>query len=258
MKHKKAINSLLNSKNFINSLTETPIYMNIKKSWKHEVGLTTQKIVNKVLLFKYKFVFKTSYLVIIPILFFIVSLMGITSYVYLNYNHFNKKQVKPTYNVYVANPKNISTYSVEAKTTDARAEKVRLFFSKYGAPLQEYADFIVQTADKYGIDWRLVSAIGYCEGNGGKKIPKDSYNTWGWAASEYDLANKTGKYRLGSWETAIETVTKGLKKYYIDQGLDTPEKIMPKYAPPSVKNGGSWARCVNYYLKEIQNMQTPE
>jgi len=256
MKQKKAINTLLNSKDYVNSLIEGHMPYT-QKTWKEGVSIATERVINKIQLFRYKFRIKPSYLILTPFLLFVISLLSITGYLYFNYDSFAKDSIKPAYNVYVANPKNISTYTVDAKTTDARAEKVRLFFEKYNAPLEEYADFIVQTADKYGVDWRLVSAIGYCEGNGGKKVPKNSYNTWGWAASEYDLANRTGKYRLGSWETAIDTVTRGLKKYYIDQGLDTPEKIMPKYAPPSVNKGGAWAKCVNYYLEEIQNMETP-
>jgi len=164
------------------------------------------------------------------------------------------ESTQDSYSIYANNVKDTKTYDIDAKTKDARAQKVKLFFEKYNAPLADHSDYIVEMADKYGLDWKLVSAIGYCEGNGGKKIPENSYNTWGWAASEKDLAEKSGNYRLGSWESAIETVTRGLKKGYIDKGLVTPEEIMAKYAPPSVDKGGPWAKCVNQYLTEIDNI----
>ncbi len=161
----------------------------------------------------------------------------------------------PRYNVYNSSPKTSSQVGIEIETKDARSKKVRAFFDKYGAPLSDYSDFIVEMADKYQIDWKLVSAIGYCEGNGGKKIPEGSFNTWGWGASEADLATKSGKYNMGSWENAIETVSKGLKTGYINEGKDTPFEIMLKYAPQSKKNGGSWAKCVESYMHEIDNIK---
>lgn len=203
----------------------------------------------------------TNYLLIFSpiLLFFITSFLIITFSFYIIYG--NGKvlgiSVKPTplYNVYSASPKVNSSVAMEVETVDARSKKVEAFFNKYGAPLAPYSDFIVKMADKYSIDWRLVSAIGYCEGNGGKKIPEGSFNTWGWGASEADLATKSGKYNLGDWETAIETVSKGLKKGYIDEGLDTPFEIMLKYAPQSINNGGSWAKCVESYMHEIDNIK---
>ena len=163
--------------------------------------------------------------------------------------------ITPRYNVYNSSPKATGQVAVKIDTKDARSKKIKVFFNKYGAPLSDYSDFIIEMADKYEIDWKLVSAIGFCEGNGGKKIPEGSFNTWGWGASEADLARKSGKYNMGSWENAIETVSKGLKKGYINEGRDTPFEIMLKYAPQSINNGGSWAKCVESYMHEIDNIK---
>lgn len=196
-------------------------------------------------------------LAVAPIAVFVIANVALISFLAIYLNGGVKLSAKassdlqPAYNVYTSKPKTMDSFKVEAETVDARVEKVRLFFEKYNAPLKDYADVIVETSDKYNVDWRLISAIGYCEGNGGKAIPEGSYNTWGWAASQKDLEEKSGRYHLGSWEQAIETVTRGLKKGYIDQGLETPEQIMPKYAPPSVEKGGPWAKCVNKYMQEI-------
>ena len=81
------------------------------------------------------------------------------------------------------------------------------------------------------------------ESNLGKTIPNDSYNAWGYGV----YGGKVTKFN--SWEEAIERVSRGLRRDYFDHGLDTPEKIMPKYTPPS---DGSWAFCVNTFLQELQ------
>ena len=50
----------------------------------------------------------------------------------------------------------------------------------------------------------------------------------------------------------METVAKTLKTKYIDIGLDTPEKIMAKYTPPSLKIGGPWAKGVNQFMTDLE------
>lgn len=171
------------------------------------------------------------------------------------------------YSLFSAKPKVLGATSQSFEGTDPRPHIIKQFYQGYygnNAPLANYANFIVDMADKYSIDWRLVPAIGMCESNGGKSIPEDSYNAWGWAASEKDLAEKTGIYNNNSWEAGIERVTKGLKNAYyhlIDpsDGIDFDEiwTIMRKYTPPSEAKGGPWAKCVWQYYSELTDFQTP-
>jgi len=81
------------------------------------------------------------------------------------------------------------------------------------------------------------------ESNLCKHIYPGSYNCWGWGI----YGNKVT--RFSSYEEAIETISRGLKKNYIDKGYTTPEEIMRKYTPPS---DGSWAFGVNTFLKVIE------
>ena len=97
-------------------------------------------------------------------------------------------------------------------------------------------------ADKYEIDYRLVPAIAMQESNLCKVIPHNSYNCWGWGIYGNTVT------RFSSYEESIETVSRGLKKYYVDQGLKTPDQIMKKYNPSS---NGSWAFGVNFFFKAI-------
>ncbi len=126
---------------------------------------------------------------------------------------------------------------------DIRVELLDNFFKRYNSPMFGLGKDIVIAADKYQIPFGYLPAIGACEGGLGAKIPYNSFNTWGWGI----YGGKVTAF--GSWQEAIETVTKGLKSNYFAKGLDTPEKIMPVYTPPSQ---GSWAFCVNKYLAELQ------
>ncbi len=131
----------------------------------------------------------------------------------------------------------------EFQTKDIRIANLKYFFRKYNSVLYDKADYFVQTADKYEFDYRLLPAIAMQESGLCKYIPVNSHNCWGWGI--YD-----GKVtRFDSYEDAIETISKGIKTYYIDKGLTTPEQIMRKYTPPS---NGSWAYGVNTFLNIIE------
>ncbi|MBI4100002.1 hypothetical protein HY440_03270 [Candidatus Microgenomates bacterium] len=126
---------------------------------------------------------------------------------------------------------------------DASIQLVENFFKKYQSPMVGLGSDIVTAARKYQIPFGLLPAIGQCEGNLGKVIPNDSYNTWG-----YGIYGQTIT-KFASWQEAIDTVSKSMRRDYFDYGLTTPEKMMGKYAPPS---DGSWAFCVNRFLAELQ------
>jgi len=144
---------------------------------------------------------------------------------------------------YAALPEILGQVAGSFTSADSRPVLIKNYLAKYQSPLLPYSDLIFQLAEKYEIDFRLPLAIAQCESNVCKKIPPDSYNCWGF---------ENGATRFSSWEHALERVFKTLKEGYIDKGLLTPQQIMPKYAPPAVENGGSWARCVDQYLKEME------
>jgi hypothetical protein len=130
-----------------------------------------------------------------------------------------------------------------AKLADARVANLKSFFRKYNSPLYDYADLIVKTADKYAFDYRLVPAIAMQESGVCNVIPPGSHNCWGWGIYGNTIT------RFGSYDEAIETVSKGLRTHYLDHGLVTATQIMEKYTPSSQ---GSWARGVNSVLNALQ------
>lgn len=123
---------------------------------------------------------------------------------------------------------------------DKRPFAVSKFLRK--TALEQYSSYIVEVSDKYGIDYRFIPAIAMKESGAGRVIVNNSYNAWGF---------ENGRTKFGSWEEAIDTVGKTIKKRYVDKGMDTPDLMMPVYAPPAVENGGGWAEAINNYFERM-------
>lgn len=151
----------------------------------------------------------------------------------------------PTYQSFTALPSQIGGLTTSIISGDARSFILRNFLE--GSPLLDYSDFIIAKSDEYDLDFRLIPAIAMIESGAGRIMPENSYNAWGF---------ENGQTRFLSWENAIDRVAYTLRVDYIDKGLKTPEEIMPKYAPPSVLKGGPWARKVNLFLEQMNNLET--
>lgn len=131
----------------------------------------------------------------------------------------------------------------EARTGDARVANLKRFFRKYNSPLFDSAEYIVEVADKYSFDYRLLPAIAMQESGLCRVIPHNSHNCWGWGIYGNTIT------RFDSYEDAIDAVSKGLRTHYLDKGLVTASQIMEKYTPSS---NGSWAYGVNTFLKALE------
>lgn len=149
-----------------------------------------------------------------------------------------------------SNPTNPSTTTPmvfdSSSGNAASSDKIltlKKFFRKYDSPLYEYAEYIVDISQRNSLDFRLIPAIAMQESGLCKNIPKNSFNCWGWGI------NSSGTVRFASYDEAIDTIARGLKKNYIDRGLVTPEDIMVKYAPHS---DGSWAFAINHFFKFLE------
>src|SRR3989344_8391835 len=55
---------------------------------------------------------------------------------------------------FAALPKVMGAFSSTISTGDARPEIIRTFLTRYNSPLAKYADYIVEVADQYQIDYR--------------------------------------------------------------------------------------------------------
>lgn len=143
--------------------------------------------------------------------------------------------------MFAALPNNPVTQS-QIKDKNVRVEVVENFFKAHNSPLLPHAELVVKTADKYGLDYRLIPAVAMQESNLCKKVPSNSHNCWGYGI--YDGKVLT----FDNYEQAIETVTKGLALNYKAAGLVTPQEIMSKYTP---SNTGKWAMAVEYFMDQL-------
>lgn len=145
--------------------------------------------------------------------------------------------------VYASLPSTFSTIDGVVTSADARVEIVRQFFESYNSPLSVLAPLIVEKADEFNLDFRLVPAIAMQESSGCKFIPAGTYNCLGWGI------HSAGTLGFTSYEESIDLVSKGLKEEYLDKGYETIEEIMSKYTPLSP---GSWAEGVRSFMGEME------
>lgn len=145
--------------------------------------------------------------------------------------------------IFAALPAADTILSAQIEQRDGRVESVRTFLNSYSSALAQHAEVIVQMADKYHIDYKLIPAIAMQESTGCKIIPINSYNCWGFGIYG------TNVKRFSSYPEAIDVISQAISKHYVDRGLDTPASIMPIWAPPS---NGSWAKGVAYFMQQMQ------
>lgn len=193
----------------------------------------------------------------------ITLLTLVFSTLYLNYYQ-KTSQVKNDPKIYISQmPHNfyasipkvlgakiITTYKISSE--DIVPDLVYNYLKKFHSPMLESSPNLIDTARKYEIDPLFMLSIAQCESNLGKKMPhktEDKYechNPFGWGI------HQGGTLCFESWEEGYEAVAKGLKEKYYDKGYLTTEDIMVKYTPPALEKEGSWAKCVNYFLRKIE------
>lgn len=134
----------------------------------------------------------------------------------------------------------------EGQVGDARVILVQNFLERHDSPLAKedhFGQFLVDLADKYNVDFRLLPAISMQESNLCKVTPPESHNCLGLGVHE------RGTWEFDSYRANFEAAAPILKKNYIDKGLTTPVEIMGKYTP---KSNGSWANSVNQWMAEMR------
>ncbi len=190
--------------------------------------------------------------VFLPAIFFTLTPILLTFCIlYFSFLSFEKKGplsfLVPGNNVsYAALPTSQNVLTGNIAVQDARVAIVADFFNKYNSDLAPFAQDVVSSADKYGLDYRLIPAIAMQESTLCNNLPdklKDSRNCWGYGIYGKNIT------RFDSYPEAIDTVTKTLVTQYKEKGLETPEQIMAKYTP---SNNGDWADSVSLFMDQLQ------
>ena len=123
-----------------------------------------------------------------------------------------------------------------------RVWQTQKFLNKYGSPLESSSRKFVEVAERYNLDWRLLTAISGIESTFGKYIPSNSFNPFGFA---------NGQAQFRSFDESIEVVGRyllGMKK----KGIDNVEVLGPIYTPPNFRN---WISAVNFFMEELNDIQ---
>ncbi len=144
-------------------------------------------------------------------------------------------------------PRTTTGASSAVEAADARAIIVANFLERHNSPLEPYDYYgkaLVETADRYSLDYRLLPAIMMQESNLCKSIPPGSYNCLGFGV------HARGTLGFENYEAGFDRAARELKQRYVDIGLTTPEDIMRKYTPSS---NGSWAFSVNQWIVEMEH-----
>ena len=151
----------------------------------------------------------------------------------------------PQYGVqaYASLPETYPQVKGAATEIDARSEIIRQFMATNNSPMTDYANYIVEMADKYEIDYRLLVAIAQKESGLCRVIPPGGYNCWGWGI------HSEGTLGFDSYEESIEAVSKGIREEYVDKGYVTVDEIQKKWIAHSP--GGIWAIDVQSYFDQI-------
>jgi len=155
----------------------------------------------------------------------------------------------PPYSLFAAlpGPKQVLGYSVG--TGDSRVVRLRSYLNQHNSPLSQDAQPLIDVAEKYQLPWSLIPAIAGKESGFCRVVPAGSHNCWGWAV----YTGQSSGAAFDSYPHAIETIAKGLKENYLDQGLTTIADIETRYTPQSALRDNSWKNDVEQIMREREN-----
>ncbi|MGV2929306.1 peptidoglycan DD-metalloendopeptidase family protein [Macrococcus capreoli] len=155
-----------------------------------------------------------------------------------------------------ASEKNNESSSVVCSGGSISGDKVKTIFERNakGGALEGKGEFIIKTSEKYKVPPKIAIAIVAMESGWGKGVnatnQKNPFSVMG-NGSIHDSVFPT-------IEAGIEAGIKNLYNLYISQGLTTPEKIGPKYAPVGAINdpenqNANWIPAVKQTVEQLSS-----
>lgn len=121
------------------------------------------------------------------------------------------------------------------------------YLASKASPMAGQGAAFLEAGVEHRVDPRLVVAIAGAESYFGI-ITCAPFNAWGWGCP-------SGPFAFRSWAHGIDTVTRGLRTGYLDDGLHDVGRIHLRYAPPAAANDPTglnyaWADNVARFLVE--------
>lgn len=133
---------------------------------------------------------------------------------------------------------------VAVEKTDDRPSKLVCFFNNYDSILADSSDTFVTSADKNGLDYRLLPAISFIESTACKNYLTETNNCWGWGH---------GRIVFDSIDDAIVHISERLavSHYYREWQADKQDY----WKLATVYNGGDqvkWHKDLVSTMKKIE------
>lgn len=127
------------------------------------------------------------------------------------------------------------------------AAGIDAYLRSKGSPMVGQGAAFMASGQRWRVDPRLLVAIAGAESSFGQ-ITCGPHNAWGWACPN-DPAD------FATWAAGIDTVTKGLRRYYLDEGRTSVSLIQQKYCPVGAANdptglNSHWTTNVTKFLRE--------
>lgn len=135
----------------------------------------------------------------------------------------------------------------QARATDfdSRAIQMRTVLEDYNSPMVGLEDTLIETAEKYNLDWTLMAAIAGTESSFAKRMPYQCNNPYGWGVYG------DNKICFESLEASIEGVASGLAKKYNISSLET---IAYTYNKVSTEG---WIKHTRFFMNKIKTAEIP-
>ncbi|MBC7644985.1 MAG: hypothetical protein H7123_07650 [Thermoleophilia bacterium] len=128
------------------------------------------------------------------------------------------------------------------------AEMIGAYLYSKQSPMTGSGIAFLESGQRWGLDPRLLVAISGAESSFGAQTC-GSYNGWGWACPNNPV-------QFLSWADAIETISKGLRENYVNEGRSSVLLIQQKYCPVGAANdptglNSAWLGNVSRFLIEL-------
>ena len=131
------------------------------------------------------------------------------------------------------------------ESEDSRPVIIAKFLERNNSPMKPYDYYgrrLVEIADVYNLDFRLLPAIAMLESNLCKNTHSDApHNCLGFGI------HSEGTLDFESYEAGFERAAKELRTYYVNDGLITTEMVGERYA-----SSPTWAERVDQFMAELR------
>ena len=126
-----------------------------------------------------------------------------------------------------------------------RVAQMHTVLESYHSPMSGHEATLIDTAEKYHLDWTILAAIAGTESSFGIHMPDKCINPYGWGIYG------DNKLCFSSFDDAISGVAEGLASKYNISSLET---IAHTYNTVSTEG---WIAHTRYFMNRIKDAQIP-